>query len=156
MLSAVGCSHSVARNTSTDTSNHNPCCDVCDPSVCSAHIVCLQPVLSSARRPKRRRVRVASPEDSTNLEEKLRKVRDDIILKHPGFQMLGGEFVLSSSVIKAMCKDVQFIDSVEYIKERFGVRPELCDELFSVIESVFLLLHRLVKGYTNFYSFYVL
>ncbi len=99
--------------------------------------------MSSAKRPKRRRVRVASPEYSITLEEKLRKVRDDITLKHPGFQMLGSEFVLSSSVIKAMCKNVHFIGSVQYTKEHYDVRPELCDKLFS-------LLHRLVKGYTNY------
>lgn len=134
MLSAVGCSASETRNISANTSN--PCCDVCDPSLSSGHIFGLQPVLSSARKPRRRRVRVASLEDRVTLEDMLKRERDNITLKHPGFQMLGSEVVLSSSVIKAMCKDLQFIDSAEYIKEQYGVRPELCNKLFSVIENV--------------------
>ncbi len=50
------------------------------------------------------------------MEDMLKRERDNITLKHPCFQMLGSEVVLSSSVIKAMCKDLQFIDLAEYIK----------------------------------------
>ena len=130
MLTALGSSEVLT------TSADNPCCDVCDPHLSSDHIVHLQPVLSSARRPRRRRVRVTTADEEKTLEEMLIKERDEITHKHPSFRMLGSEFVLSSAVIKSICKDVSFIDSVEYIKEQYSIRPELCDNLFRVIENV--------------------
>ena len=130
MLTALGSPEVVT------SSADNPCCDVCDPHLSSDHIVHLQPVLLSARRPRRRRVRVVTADKEKTLEEMLMKERDDIAQKHPGFQMLGSEFVISSAVIKSICKDVSFIDSVEYLKERYSVRPELCDNLFRIIENV--------------------
>ncbi len=120
---------------STIASADSPCCDVCNPGL-PDHIACLEPLLPPPTRTRRKRVRVASCEQEKKLVELLTEERDNFLSSHPSFLMIGVDFVLPSALIRAICQDVSFITSVEYIKEHYSLRPELCDKLFAVIDSV--------------------
>ncbi len=117
---------------STIASADSPCCDVCHPGLPN-HIARLEPLLPPPTKTRRKRVRVSSCEQEDKLAELLTKERDDFVSNHPSFLMIGVDFVLPSALIRAICQDVSFITSV---KEHYSLRPELCDKLFSVIDSV--------------------
>lgn len=134
LLKSVGSRECFSTSSSSSSSSDSPCCDVCDPSMLE-HIVSLKTSVPPARKTRCQRVRVVSSDQDESLKEILAK-KYVFIQRHPSFEMLGPEFVLSSAVISAISKDAPFIDSIDYIKEHYGIRPELCDELFTAIESV--------------------
>ena len=90
LLKAVGSTESVI-------SSDNPCCDVCNPDV-PDHIVRLQAAALSIRKQRRRCVRNVSSDQEVQVTEALMRERDVYIDSHPGYKMLGPEFVLSTAL----------------------------------------------------------
>ena len=115
------------------------CCDVCNLNLSSTFIVTLQgkynvPVAKQRRHHVRR---VTSEQHVLVLTTALEALRQSFLNDHTSFYMLGVDYVLPTVAIKAICEDIDYIDSAEYIRTHFNVRPELCGAVFSLVCTIF-------------------
>ena len=108
---------------------------MCNPDV-PDHIVCLQAAAPSIRKQRCRHVRNVSSDQEVQVTEAFLRELDIYIDSHPSYKMLGPEFVLSTALNNCISKQDPFIQSVEDIREQYGVRPDLCAKVFDAIQTV--------------------
>ena len=112
-----------------DASDHvYGCCDVCSAGRVSTR---LDVVVSRVSRRKERRA--VKRTVSSDLEDKLMAIREEVLEDHPSFRMLGINFLCPDSTIKKLCLEAKFVTSADDFP--VAVRPELRDRFFSAISD---------------------
>ena len=105
------------------------CCDICSSESPSSRLKIFAPVEVGIRK-RRRAVRTV---DIGRLEDKLKVARAKFLERHPGFQMLGIDFVCPDSIIKKVSEDAKFIVTTDDFPAE--LRAELKEIFLSIIIS---------------------
>ena len=106
------------------------CCDTCSP-LPSGRLDIFRSG-SGQRKKRRRAVRFV---DVVKLKERLVSAREEYLLKHPDFTMLGVGFVCPDSSIDKICEEAKYIASADNFPSDVQVRSDLKNIFFSIISS---------------------
>ena len=112
------------------------CCDLCTPSAIP-HKGRLD-VTQAGMPPKRKRriaVRVITDDLLESLKQRLYRERSTYIQENTCLRMVGPSFVCPDVTIDEICKQAEYISSVDDIS-LFGVRTDLKDRFFNIITDV--------------------
>ena len=105
------------------------CCDICNAHPISSRLSIFG-TCSVTRKKRRKAVRTV---DADDLERRLRTARRDFMDQHPGFRMLGIEFVCPDSSIKKIRDEAKYIANAEDFPSE--MRSELKDVFLHIITS---------------------
>ena len=109
------------------------CCDVC---ISQCPYVRLD-ILKAPKQKRKRKYEVhdVAPSHIDELKSRLVQERENILLEHPNYRMIGVDFVCPDAIISEVCKQSKYISSVEDMKI-YRLRPEFRDRLLNVIMNV--------------------
>ena len=113
-----------------DVSRNDACCDVCTPGV--PHAVDLLTPKATQKRKRRHLVRRIGKVTSEQLRPRLVEEREKLMSEHPGYRMIGPEFVCSDAAIGELCQEVKYFNSIDDVNT-YHVRPEFRERIFNVL-----------------------
>ena len=112
------------------------CCDLCTPSAipCKGRLDVTQAGMPSKRK-RRIAVRVITDNLLGSLKQRLCLERSTYIQENPCLRMVGPSFVCPDVTIDEICKQAEYISSVDDIS-LFGIRTDLKHRFFNIITDV--------------------
>ena len=111
-----------------DVSGSDACCDVCTPSV---PCVVLD-LLVTQKRKRRHLVRRVGKVTTEQLRLRLVAEREKLMSEHPGYRMIGADFVCSDAAIGELCQQAKYCNNIDDV-DTYHIRPEFRDRIFNVL-----------------------
>ena len=112
-------------------SGNDTCCDVCTPSFPYAVLDLLAPKVT--QKCKRHHLVLKIGKVTTEqLRLRLVAKREELMSEHPGYRMIGPDFVYFDAAIGELCQQAKYCNSIDDV-DTYHIRPIFIDRVFNVL-----------------------